>query len=119
MEPVRAVSGSLVGRATIVSEFFVLPVNFGSVVATSTQLMSESQSLSHISTSGSGGDLAGWTIPSAEGVESWGLAEDACIERLGGSSIVGIIGPSLGLASVRLHIKVRYLNNIPFPGSSR
>ena len=105
MEPLRAVSESLAGRATIVSEGSVLPVDLGSVVATSTQLMSESLSLSHISTSGSEGDLAGWTIPSAEGVGSGGLAEDACIVRLGGSSIVGIIGLSLGHASARLHIK--------------
>ena len=82
----------------------VISVGLGSDLATSTQLKSESLSLSHISTSESEGDLTGWGVPSAGGVGSERLAEDALIVRLSGSSIDGIIGPSLGLTLVRLPI---------------
>ena len=73
----------------------VLPVGLGSVVATSTQLMSESLSPSHISISESDEDPIGWDMPLAGGVGSEGLAEDALVVRLSGPSIDGIIGPSL------------------------
>ena len=87
MAPVRTELESLAGGATVVVEDCVLPVDLGSVVGTSTQLMSESLSLSHISTSESEVAHTGWSMPSAGGVGSDELPEDASVLRLDGSTI--------------------------------
>ena len=84
----------------------VLPVDSGSAVGTSTQLMSESLSLSQMSTSESEVAFAGWIVLSAGGVGTEGLADSAFIVELGGTSIGSIIGPSLGFKLVRLHLTV-------------
>jgi hypothetical protein len=107
LRPARADLESLVGVVTVVSEDFVAPVDLGSAIGTSTQLMSESLSLSHMSISESGVALAGWGMPSAEVVGSDGLSEDGLIAGMNVSSVDGIIGPSLVLMSVRPRLKFK------------
>ena len=83
----------------------VLSSDLCSAEGTSTQLMSESLSLSHMSTSESEVTFAGWVVRSAGGVGTEGLADSASIVERGGTSIGSIIGPSLGFKLARLHPK--------------
>ena len=67
LAPARAEFDWVVGTAAVASEDFALSTDWGCAEGTSTQLMSESLSLSHMSTSESEVALAGLRMLLAEG----------------------------------------------------